>query len=420
MEGYVMNMKSKRLLGINGIGRIGKLTLWHHLTQKHFDGIVINSGRELGKNIEDIIQYLSTDSTYGSIDRFLYGYSGKSSNIKILDPLESLIEIDGVPVKILKQARNPREINWANENVRLVVDCTGTFLDPTVPADHPKGSLRGHLEAGAEKVILSAPFKISDSSQKKPEDSAMLVYGVNHSLYDPIQHHILSAASCTTTGLAHMMKPLLNTQETSRIITASMTTVHSTTNTQSILDAPPSAGATDLRKNRSVINNIIPTSTGAAIALEEILPETKRIGLMADAIRVPTSTVSLISLNLTFRTELADNGSPIINREFINDIYRKAASGAQQGLLIFSENQNVSSDLMGCQASIIIEGRENHTRTGFLSLDANTLKEYGAQSNQDIDLPVTHAKIFGWYDNEFGSYVNALGKLTKYVDKNLV
>ncbi len=415
-----MNLKSKRLLGINGIGRIGKLTLWHHLTQKHFDGIVINSGRELGKSFEDVIQYLSTDSTYGSLDKFLYGYSGKTCNIKILDRSENLMEIDGIPVKILKKARNPRDINWVNENVRLVVDCTGKFLDHTVPADHPKGSLRGHLEAGAEKVILSAPFKIGDSSRKKPADSSMLVYGINHSLYDPMEHHILSAASCTTTGLAHMMKPLLNTKETSRIITASMTTVHSTTNTQSILDAPPGEGTSDLRKNRSVINNIIPTSTGAAIALEEVLPETRRIGFMADAIRVPTSTVSLISLNLTFRTDLTESGNPVINREFINDIYRKAAAGAQQGLLLFSEDQNVSSDLMGLQAAIIIEGRENHTRTGFLSLDAETLKQYGAGATQDMDMPVTHAKIFGWYDNEFGSYVNALGKLTKYVDKNLI
>lgn len=415
-----MNLKSKRLLGINGIGRIGKLTLWQHLIQKHFDGIVINSGRELGKGIEDIIQYLTTDSTYGSIDKFLYGYSGKKSNIQILDRLECLFEIDGVPIKILKEARNPREIKWADENVRIVVDCTGQFLDPTVPADHPKGSLRGHLEAGAEKVIISAPFKIKDSSLKKPEDSTMLVYGVNHSLYDPIKHHIVSAASCTTTGLAHMMKPLLDTKETSRIVTASMTTVHSTTNTQSILDKPPGSGASDLRKNRSMFNNIIPASTGAAIALEEVLPETKKIGFMADAIRVPTSTVSLISLNLTFRTDLNENGDPIISQDFINDIYRKAAAGAQQGLLVFSEEQNVSSDLIGSQASIIIEGRENHTRTGFLSLDADSLKKYGNQSAEDIKLPVTHAKIFGWYDNEFGSYVNALGKLTRYISKNLI
>lgn len=415
-----INLHSKRILGINGIGRIGKLTLWNHLNLKHFDGIIINSGRELGKKIEDIVQYLTTDSTYGTLDRFLYGYTGKSSDVKILDSSECLIELNGIPVKILKKARNPREIDWAKERVRLVIDCTGVFLDPTLPADHPKGSLRGHLEAGAEKVIVSAPFKIGDSSLKLPEDSATFVYGVNHSSYDPLKHHIISAASCTTTGLAHMVKPLLDTKETSEIVTASMTTVHASTNNQSILDAPPSAGSKDLRRNRSVFNNIIPTSTGAAIALEEILPEIKKIGFMADSIRVPTSTVSLISLNLTFRTERNQNGVPIINRDFINDIYRKAAAGAQKDLLIFSEKQNVSTDLMGCQAAIVIEGLENHTRTGSLSFSAKTLQHYGIETTQDMNLPVTHAKVFGWYDNEFGCYVNCLGKLTKYVDKNLI
>jgi glyceraldehyde 3-phosphate dehydrogenase len=237
-----INLQNKRILGINGIGRIGKLTLWNHLNMKHFDGIVINAGRELGRKIEDIIQYLSTDSTYGTLNRFMYGYTGKSCNVKILDESECLIEMDGIPVKVLKKARNPREIDWAREGVRLVIDCTGVFLDPTIPADHPKGSLRGHLEAGAEKVILSAPFKIGDSSRKLPEDSATFVYGVNHSSYDPMKHHIISAASCTTTGLAHMVKPLLDTEETSKIITASMTTVHAYTNNQSILDAPPKAG----------------------------------------------------------------------------------------------------------------------------------------------------------------------------------
>ena len=415
-----MNLPNKRILGINGIGRIGKLTLWNHLNLKYYDGIVINAGREIGKKIDDIVQYLTTDSTYGTLDRFLYGFSGKSCDVKVLGQSECILQMDGIPVRVLKKARNPRDIDWAKNGVRVVIDCTGKFLDPTLPADHSKGSLRGHLEAGAEKVIASAPFKLANSSQKMPEDSVMLVYGVNHFIYDPTKHHILSAASCTTTALAHMMKPLLDTEETSRIITASMTTVHAATNNQNILDAPPGAGSKDLRRNRSVFNNIIPTSTGAAIALEEILPEIKRVGFMADSIRVPTSTVSLISLNLTFRTELTDNGDPIIHRDFLNDLYRKAAAGAQKGLLLYSEDQNVSTDLMGREAAVVIEGHENHTRTGFLSLDANTLRSYGIETAQDLNLPVTHAKIFGWYDNEFGCYVNCLGRLTKYIDKNLI
>lgn len=412
-------MQSKRLLGINGIGRIGKLTLWNHLNMKHFDGIVINAGREIGKSMDDVMQYLSSDSTYGSIDRFMYGLSGKSCNVHVLDAEERILSMDGIPVKILTKARNPRDIEWNKEGVRVVVDCTGVFLDPTTPADHPKGSLRGHLEAGAEKVILSAPFKIKDKSQKMPEDSGMFVYGINHAKYDPMKHHVLSATSCTTTGLSHMMKPLMSNPETSKIVTASMTTVHAATNNQSILDAAPSAGTNDLRKDRSLFNNIIPTTTGAAIALEEVMPEIKSIGFMADSIRIPTSTVSLISLNLTFHTTLGENGEPVINKAFINNLYKEASEGAQKGLLFYSANQNVSSDLMGMQAAIVIEGQENHTRTGFLPVDKATLGRLGIEVTQDANLPVTHAKIFGWYDNEFGSYVNCLGRLTKYVDKSL-
>ena len=141
---------------------------------------------------------------------------------------------------------------------------------------------------------------------------------------------------------------------------------------------------------------------------------------MADSVRVPTSTVSLISLNITFRTELNETGDPIIDREFINNIYKNASQGAQKDLLVFSEEQNVSSDLMGYQAAIIIEGVENHTRTGILNIAADTLRESGIDTQQDVNIPVTHAKIFGWYDNEFGNYVNCLGKLSVYVEKNMV
>lgn len=415
-----INLTGKRVLGINGIGRIGKLTLWDNLHHKHYDGIVINAGRELGKRMDDAIAYLTTDSTYGTLDQFLYGFTGKSCNVKVIDEAKAMIEMNGIPVKILKQARNPRDIQWGREGVRLVIDCTGKFLDPTLRADHPKGSLRGHLEAGAEKVVVSAPFKIPDPAQTLPEDSATFVYGINHSSYDPLKHNLISAASCTTTALAHMVKPLIDTQETFHIITASMTTVHASTNNQSILDAPPKAGGSDLRRNRSVFNNIIPTSTGAAIALEEIIPEIRRVGFMADAIRVPTSTVSLISLNLTFHSVFDENGVTVITQDFINGIYKKAAVGAQKDLLVYSERQNVSSDLLGSRAAVTIEGRENHTRTGFITLGVDALQNGGAKVSEEMTVPVTHAKIFGWYDNEFGCYVNCMNKLSKYVDMNLV
>jgi len=409
----------KNLLGINGAGRIGKLTLWNHLLHKNFGGIVVNVGRGVGKNLDSLVHNILNDSTYGSLSTFLYGRSGRKCVVKILDSALNLVEFDGIPVQFLNVARNPRDLNWSAHNVRLVVDCTGAFLDPTIPADNPKGSLRGHLEAGAEKVVASAPFKIKDSTLKTPADSTMMVFGINHLDFDVNKHHIISAASCTTTGLSHMMKPLLDTPETSTILTASMSTIHASTSTQSILDSVPSAGSSDLRKSRSVLNNIIITSTGAAKALEKIIPEVQKVGFMADSVRIPTNTASLIILNITFHSPLNEIGDPVVTREFLNRVYEEAANGPASGLLEFSEEQNVSADMIGRQAAVVIEGVETHTRTGFMALNPSLLKNFGVDLTQDIMIPVCHAKIFGWYDNEFGSYVNMLGKLTEYIDKKM-
>ena len=216
-----------------------------------------------------------------------------------------------------------------------------------------------------------------------------------------------------------MMKPLLDTPETSTILTASMSTIHASTSTQSILDSVPSAGTSDLRKSRSVLNNIIITSTGAAKALEKIIPDVQKVGFMADSVRIPTNTASLIILNITFHSPLNDIGDPIITREFLNRIYQETAMGPANGLLEFSEEQNVSADMIGRRAAVVIEGIETHTRTGFMALNPSLLKNFGVDLTQDVMIPVCHAKIFGWYDNEFGSYVNMLGKLTEYVDKKM-
>ena len=407
------------ILGINGLGRIGKLTLWNHIALGHFDGFVVNIGREVGNSLEDLINTLESDSTYGHIDRFIYGVSGKKVEFKIKDRESGLLTVNGKDLKILRNARNPLDIPWAEENVRLVVDCTGVFLDPTVPADDPKGSVRGHLEAGAEKVVCSAPFKIKNKALGMPDDSKLFVYGVNHHDYDPGLHNVLSAASCTTTGLAHMMMPLLENEATSQIVTASMSTIHASTSTQSILDSVPKSGAKDLRKNRSIMNNIILTSTGAAKALEQILPQIKDIGFMADSVRIPTNTVSMISLNITFHEHVNDASEPVITGDYLNNIYSEAAEGKQKGLLVYSERQNVSSDLIGIRAAAVIEGHDTHTRTGFMKLSSAMLSELGLDITDNISMPVTHAKVFGWYDNEFGSYVNMLGKLTIHVDENM-
>ncbi len=415
----MFQINNKKTLGINSLGRIGKLTLWYHLSTRYFDKIVINVGREVGKKFEDLIHAMTIDTTYGRLDTFLYGYSGKKAKIEIIDRDAGVISIDGITVKVLYTDRNPLNIKWREEGVKIVVDCTGKFLDPTLPANDPKGSLRGHIEAGAMKVITSAPFKIKNAALDNPDNYPTLIYGVNHNCFDSQKHHMISAASCTTTGLAHMIKPLVDDEETKRVLTASMSTVHAATNSQSVLDSVPAIGTSDLRKNRSVLNNIILSSTGAAKTLERVIPQAASFGFMADSIRIPTPTVSLISLNITFDSRLNDNGMPIINAEYIKQLYHTAAAGSQKNLLVFSDEQNVSTDLMGLSAAIVIEGNELHTRTGFLQLNAETLAHAGIQGVNEVNIPVTHAKIMGWYDNEFGSYVYCLGQLTQFIDSQL-
>lgn len=409
-----LSLRSKKLLGINGLGRIGKLLLWNQLHLRHYEGFVVNCGREVGKDLDDLIQVIETDSTYGSLHKFLYGMVGRKAEIKILDKDKPLLEIEGIPVKILRQARDPKDINWLNEGVRIVVDCTGNFLDPTLSPESGKPCLRGHLEAGALKVICSAPFKVK-SGINDAVDSKTMIYGINHLDFDPHEHHLISAASCTTTGLAHMIKPLLENEATSSIVTASMSTIHAATNTQSILDSVPKAAASDLRKSRSVLNNIILSTTGVSKALELVLPAIKHIGFMADSVRIPTTTVSLINLNVTFHTRLDSLGEPNINRKLLNGIYQQASEGSQKGLLIYSQRQNVSSDLIGSPAAITIEAHETHTRTGFIEIPSELMNQKAG--GEPLRMPVTHAKIFGWYDNELGSYVNCLSRLTNYIEE---
>src|SRR6056297_2305152 len=230
-----------RTLGINGLGRIGKLTLWNQIMMDHFDRFVVNLGRDVGSSIDDLIQTITSDSTYGSIHRFIYGHSGRKLDIRKSEENEKEIIVENKSIRFLTTHRNPKDIQWKKEGVKLVIDCTGIFLDPHHSVEQQGGSVRGHLAGGAEQVIVSAPFK--GSHQNNPADSVMLIHGINHLDFNPDRHHIISAASCTTTALSHMMKPLLDRKETSRILTATMSTVHSATNTQTILDSVPKAGA---------------------------------------------------------------------------------------------------------------------------------------------------------------------------------
>jgi glyceraldehyde 3-phosphate dehydrogenase len=404
-------MTATRTLGINGLGRIGKLTLWHHLGNDSFDRLVVNVGRPVGTSLQSIVEYVGKDSTYGPLHRFLDGHRGQP-DIRVVDEAAGLVRAHGKEIVFLREVRNPKDIPWRDHGVTVVVDCTGRFTDPHADVDDPKGSLRGHLASGARAVLLSSPFKSKVKGATLPEDAAILIQGINHLDYDPGRHRLVSAASCTTTALAHMMRPLLARDLTRNMITAGMSTVHSVTNSQPVLDAVPGSGATDLRKTRSGMNNVIITSTNAAKALEMVMPEIADIGFMADSVRIPTATVSLIILNVTFQTVALPDGTVSVDRDEINAIYKQAAEGEARGLVKYSEEQNVSADMVGEDAAVVIEAIETHTRTGFVDL---RLPNGGG----DHRIPLTHVKVFGWYDNEMGSYTRRLGELTAHVARNL-
>ncbi|MDY6909868.1 MAG: glyceraldehyde 3-phosphate dehydrogenase NAD-binding domain-containing protein [Thermodesulfobacteriota bacterium] len=429
-------------LGINGLGRIGKLSLWHHVERRYFAELVVNIGREVGMSLEDLALFIEKDSTYGALHHYLYGCKAQRV-IEEIDDREGTLRVNGVPVRVLRRHRNPADIGWRDHGVELVVDATGAFLDPTVPADDPKGSVRGHLAAGAKKVIVSAPFKIKDKAKDIPPDALTTVIGINDADYDPQKHIILSAASCTTTCLAYMVKPLLDSFGAQRILSASMTTVHASTPSQQVLDRAPKAKAKDLRKSRSVFNNIILTTTGAAKALGLVIPEMKRIGFIAESVRIPTSTGSLIILVVLIQDESMKNP---INRERINAVYQAAQEHFPEGYLRYTEEQNVSSDIIGFpKAAAVIEGHETHTRTAAVRFDLDHIlsvcavlsseSDTGpfdvdkAMKNADaldpakkqrlIEIPVTQAVIYGWYDNELGSYTNMLGDNTVRIAKSM-
>ena len=403
-------------VGVNGLGRIGKLTVWYEVASRRFDRIVVNTGRQVGRGLDDLVHYLEHDSTYGSLGRFLHGFSGTESPVRIVDRDEALLDIDGVEVKLLTENRNPADIGWRRHDVGLVMDTTGAFRDPTIAASDPKGSLQGHLEAGARVVINSSAFKLKQKGTRMPDDSVMLIYGINHQAFDPASHCLVSAASCTTTALAHMLMPLLNHELTHRMLTASMSTIHAATQSQSVLDSVPKAGAKDLRKTRSALNNIILTSTNAAAALEQVMPEIRSIGFLADSVRVPIPTASLIILNCTFQSNLDGNGNSVINRESINAIFREYAQEPSSGV-VYSEDQNVSTDMIGTFAAVVIEGFETHARTGFTHVDLSQLGLDRPLPNglSEVEVPVTHLKIFGWYDNELGSYTKRMSQLCHHI-----
>ena len=291
-------------VGINGFGRIGRLALRASLYDPALEFVAINDLTD-AKTLAYLLQY---DSIHGTLDADVQAEDG-------------MLTVDGKKIRILAQ-RDPKALPWRDLGVDLVIESTGLFTD--------RQGASAHLSAGATRVVISAPAKDPDVT---------IVLGVNEQAYDPTSHHIISNASCTTNCLAPVVKVLL---DNFGIRHGVMTTVHSYTNDQQLLDLPHK----DLRRARAAALSIVPTSTGAAKALHLVLPQLK--GKMDGlAIRVPTPNVSLI--DLTVETEKDCEVATV------NDAFRRAAEGPLKGLLEYSDAPIVSADLKGNSHSAIFD-----------------------------------------------------------------
>lgn len=318
-------------IAINGFGRIGRLVYRAALKRDDIEVVAIN---DLG-NSATLVHLANYDSVHGRLE----------PKAKLED---GAIVVGGKRAKLLSE-RNPADLPWGEMGVEYVCESTGVF---TKRADAAK-----HLEAGAKKVVISAP---------SPDADHTICMGVNHDSYDAEKHHVISNASCTTNCLAQMVKPL---HEALGIKRGLMTTIHAYTNDQKILDLPHK----DLRRARSAGVSMIPTSTGAAKAIGLVMPELNG-KLNGGAVRVPTQDVSL--------TDLVVEVEKATTAEAVNELMQKAAeSGPQAKFFGYCEEPLVSIDFTSNPASCTLD----------------------AMSTQVID--GTLVKILGWYDNEFG-YAN--------------
>ena len=326
-------------VGINGFGRIGRNFFRAMIEQKaDLDIVAVNDLTDT-KTLAHLLKY----------DSILGRFAGEVSHD------DSSIIVDGKAIKVCSE-RNPVDLPWKELGVEVVVESTGLFTDGE--------KAKAHIEAGAKKVVISAPAKNVDGT---------FVMGVNEKSYDPATQTIISNASCTTNCLAPLAKVL---QEKFGIERGIMTTIHSYTGDQRILDAPHK----DLRRARAAALNLIPTKTGAAQAVALVLPELKGKfdGL---AVRVPTPTGSL--------TDLSFIPSREVTVEEVNAAVKEAAAGELEGILAYTEDPIVSTDIQG----------DPHTSI----FDASETKVIG-----------NLVKVLSWYDNEWG-YSNSLVNLTKLV-----
>jgi glyceraldehyde 3-phosphate dehydrogenase len=327
-------------VGINGFGRIGRNVFRSAFNDSDIEFVAVNDLTS-PKTLAHLLKY---DSVHGHFP----------GDVKAS---EEAIIVNGKPIKVMAQ-RNPADLPWGSLGVDYVVESTGFFRS------RDKAQL--HLDAGAKKVIISAPAKGEDIT---------IVMGVNHDQYDPARHHILSNASCTTNCLAPVAKVLHDTFSIKRGL---MTTIHSYTNDQRILDLPHD----DLRRARAAAMSIIPTTTGAALAVGLVLPELKG-KLDGYSMRIPTPNVSMVDLVV----ELGRNTTS----EEINAAFRKASTGALSGILGVSDEPLVSVDFIGDARSAIVDSATTTVMDGNL------------------------AKVIGWYDNEWAYSVRVID-LIKYMN----
>lgn len=313
-------------IAINGFGRIGRLVLREVIKRQEFEIVAVNDLTDAAM----LAHLLKYDSVHGILDADVESH-------------ENMLRINGKEIQVFAE-RDPAKLPWEELEIDLVIESTGVFRD--------RDGLSKHLEAGAKQVILSAPAK---------GDIPTIVMGVNEEIYDPSKDVIVSNASCTTNCLAPVAKVL---HEQFGIRRGMMTTVHSYTNDQHILDLPHS----DYRRARAAAESIIPTTTGAASAVAKVLPALKG-KLDGMAVRVPTPNVSLVD----FVAELERN----VTVEEVNAVLKQAAEQELKGILAFSELPLVSIDYNGNPASSTVDG----------------LSTMVLQNNL--------VKVVSWYDNEF-------------------
>jgi glyceraldehyde 3-phosphate dehydrogenase len=332
-------------IGINGFGRIGRC-IFRALLAKEVKDIQLVAINDITE-AQTLAYLLKYDSIHGELDQEIkYG--------------PDFLSIGGREIKVLK-IKEPSSLPWRELEVEVVLECTGLFRD--------RKSALLHLNAGASKVIISAPAK---------EPDITIAMGINHHNYQPSSHHIISAASCTTNCLAPVVKVL---NDCFGIIKGQMTTIHAYTNDQRVLDLPHK----DLRRARAAGLSMIPTTTGAARAISLVLPEMKN-KLDGVAIRVPVANVSIVDLTAILKA------SPQV--EDINLAFQKAAKEELKGILAYTEEPLVSRDFNGNPHSAIVDG----TLTSLV--DKNMVK------------------VFAWYDNEWG-FANRMIELADMIGAKL-